>query len=151
MPSLLYCLLSFFLCHSQELEVPPVVEWACPISGEKEEHRCPCHWDEIEGQENDEFKDLSQRERRVDSGCSWLLHAPERVFSCRIYFARRRNKIFVALVDEDSVKDVYERLIYEEGFEEKSDDCCPFSEDKECTVDQGKFSSMEYSQESDLG
>lgn len=70
--SLCDILLSFLSAQPTQLEVSPVMERARSVASNQEEDRNPDNRDQVHGQEENEFDNLSQTEGTVDGTSRWL-------------------------------------------------------------------------------
>ena len=74
---------------------------------QKQKHWNPYKRDKVEGKKDDELCDLSEREWRVDCGYSRLPQTFYWSTFFRVYHSGGRDQMFMALVNENSVKDIH--------------------------------------------
>lgn len=84
-----------------------MVKRSSSITSQEDKYRSANDRDEVEGQENDELHDLSERERRINSGYSWLSEPTNRVIAIRNDDAGGGNQFFISSLNENSIKYVY--------------------------------------------
>jgi hypothetical protein len=96
-----------FAVVAQQLEISPVLKRSCSISCQQEEYRHTDVWYEVDGQQNDELRDLAEGEGRVDGGACGLAKSADGIvqgiFGEGSVLA---DKVFVAFEDQDSIEDV---------------------------------------------
>ena len=113
------------------------------VAGQEQEDGRADDGDEVEGEEEDEFEDLPDREGRVDGGRGGrFAESFERVrlavdLGVWVQGTCGSEKGVEALVHEDGVEDIDERFVDEKGFEEQGDDGGAFAQDEKGCVYPG--------------
>lgn len=133
------------------MKIPIVMKRACTVSRHDQEQGRSSDRNEIERQEDDEFDDLPQRERRVYGRRHGLAELFDWIASCGIYHPRCSDEMTASLVDQGGVEHVDESLVRKETFKEEGRDSGSLAQNQEGCVQEGKMPAMENGEEGDLG
>lgn len=128
-----------------------VMKRACTVSRHDQEQGRSCHRNEIERQEDYEFDDLPQGERRVYGGRHGFAQLFDWIASCGIYHPRCSDEVTASLVDQSGVEHVDEGLVGKEAFKEEGGDSGSLAQNQEGCIQEGKVPAMENGEEGDLG
>lgn len=123
------------LSKTFELEIPPLQKWPSSVASQEKEQGNADDRDQVERQDQHKLNDLAERKRSKDGSLVALAQCDQRTqLIALVYLSDSRDQISQALMDQDGVKTVDLRMVYEPSLEKYRDDEICFGKNEDRSV-----------------